>query len=221
MRSHATGFNSCRVHTKPGFPPVVGEWYHKIMPRSHIGRFMSGRRGLRNVFKRNRKLRRALNQKERGHALKTLARFKKGRGITVRGGPGIRSELDRAYGKWRRDTKDPISKAQAKLIKRELEKYGRGLQQVTSAATPIISAPTPALTLARTRTAFSAAIVTIAPASCMADPILTTTSPMVPATIMPATWMICAASMITLLPNIQMMTTSLTVTPPDSLDMNL
>jgi hypothetical protein len=101
------------------------------MPRSRLGRFMKGRHGFEKAFKRSRKLRRVLrNKKRRAYALKTLRHYQKGKGISFRhGGPGSRSELEKAYGKWRRDTEDPISKAQAKIIKKELEKYGRRLEE--------------------------------------------------------------------------------------------
>jgi len=92
---------------------------------------MRGRKGLKNIFKRDKKLRWGLSKKQRHHALKTLAKYQSGKGITVRDGPGVTTELEMASREWRTNTKDPISKADSKLIKKRLKRYSRNLQQDT------------------------------------------------------------------------------------------
>jgi hypothetical protein len=84
------------------------------MPRRHI---TSGNEDLERVFSRNRTLRTTLSPKARKEALNTLQDFKKsGGGITSR-------ELNKSYSKWAQSTKDNITRAQAKIIKRELKEY--------------------------------------------------------------------------------------------------
>lgn len=93
------------------------------MPRRHLMRgYTAGRKGLRKVFSRNRTLRSTLGPKAREEALNTLRGFKSGGGITER-------ELSKAYGKWVRNTKDNITRAQAKIIKRELKEYANRSEQ--------------------------------------------------------------------------------------------
>jgi len=87
------------------------------MPNRHLMRgYTAGKKGLKRVFSRNRTLRTTLGPKARKEALNTLRGFKSGGGITAR-------ELSKSYGKWTRDTKDNITRAQAKVIRRELEEY--------------------------------------------------------------------------------------------------
>lgn len=87
------------------------------MPRRHLMRgFTAGKKGLRKVFSRNRTLRTTLGPKAREEALSTLRGFKSGGGITPK-------ELKKSYGKWTRNTKDNITRAQAKVIRRELKEY--------------------------------------------------------------------------------------------------
>ena len=78
--------------------------------------YTAGKKGLKRVFSRNRTLRNTLGPKARQEALKTLEGFKSGGGITAR-------EITKSYGKWARNTDDNITRAQAKIIKRELKEY--------------------------------------------------------------------------------------------------
>lgn len=84
------------------------------MPRRHLMRGYA--KDLKGAFSRNRTLRSALGPKARKEALKTLRGFKSGGGITER-------ELSKSYGQWARNTNDNITRAQAKIIKRELTEY--------------------------------------------------------------------------------------------------
>jgi len=98
------------------------------MRRDRLSRFSRGRRGLSNIFKRSYKLRNYLGRKDRKAALKDLESHRSS-GVTARpGGSAYKSELEGVYGKWRRDTKDRINRAEAKMIKKELEKYQRRLE---------------------------------------------------------------------------------------------
>lgn len=99
------------------------------MARKYLSKYKGGRRGLENIFKRDKKLRWGLSRKQRHFALGTLGKFQGGRGVTVRDGPGATSELAKASRQWSKNTKDPISKADAKMIKKRLQLYGRELPQ--------------------------------------------------------------------------------------------
>lgn len=89
------------------------------MARRHLTRgHTAGKKGLRKVFSRNRTLRSTLGPKAREEALNTLRGFKSGGGITPR-------ELSKSYGKWARNTDDNITRAQAKVIRRELKEYAK------------------------------------------------------------------------------------------------
>lgn len=92
------------------------------MPQGHLSKYIRGRHGLRNIFKRNYVLRNTIGPKARKNALRTLSKYR-------RGGVSTGKELRQAYGEWRRDTDDHISRAQAKVIKRELREYARELEQ--------------------------------------------------------------------------------------------
>lgn len=104
------------------------------MARRNVGRFFDsrGRRGFGKAFKRgvgSYKLSRFLNKKEKKYALNTLRKYKPAFGVSARSGnAGYQSQLEKAYGSWRRDTKDPISRSEAKMIKREIERYQRNLE---------------------------------------------------------------------------------------------
>lgn len=92
------------------------------MARRHLMRGHSaGKKGLRRVFSRNRTLRTTLGPKAREEALSTLRGFKSGGGITPK-------ELKKSYRKWVGDTKDNITRAQAKVIRRELKEYAKQLE---------------------------------------------------------------------------------------------
>ena len=93
------------------------------MARDHLSRFSKGRRGLSNVFKRSYKLRKYLSTKDRKQAVADLKKHS-ARGVSARPGTqGYKSEIETVYGKWRRDKKDRINTAEARMIKKELEKY--------------------------------------------------------------------------------------------------
>jgi hypothetical protein len=99
------------------------------MAREHLSRFSRGRRGIRNIFNRSYKLRHFLGSKDKKYAIDSLRKHRSGGGIMARpGNRGYRSELEGVYGKWRRDTKDRINKAEARMIKKELEKYQEKLE---------------------------------------------------------------------------------------------
>lgn len=94
------------------------------MARDHLSRFSKGRRGISNVFKRSYKLRKYLSTKDRKQAIDDLHKYSTSGGISARlGTQGYKSGLETVYGKWRRDRKDRINRAEARMIKRELEKY--------------------------------------------------------------------------------------------------
>ena len=99
------------------------------MSRKYLGKYMRGRKGLKNVFKRDKMLRWGLSKKERKYALGTLEKYQGGKGISVRDAPGMTTEINKAYSTWKRDKKDPISTANARLIQRRLKRYSRKLQQ--------------------------------------------------------------------------------------------
>ena len=97
------------------------------MAIDHLSKFKGGRGrrgGLTGAFKKNYKLLHFLSPKDRKQAVKDLHKYSKGGGIAARAGThGYKSELETVYGKWRRNRKDRINRAEARMIKRELEKY--------------------------------------------------------------------------------------------------
>jgi|GEM_PF-2883248 hypothetical protein len=99
------------------------------MARDHISKYSKGRHGIEKIFKRSYKLRKFLTPKEKKQAIQDLHKYSKRGGITARpGSPGYRSEVETVYGKWRRNTKDRINRAEARMIKRELEKYQSNIE---------------------------------------------------------------------------------------------
>lgn len=99
------------------------------MARDHLSRFSKGRGGISNIFKRSYKLRKYLSLKERKQAIEDLRKHGTGGGVSARPGTtGYKSELETVYGMWRRNKKDRINTAEARMIKRELEKYQERLE---------------------------------------------------------------------------------------------
>jgi hypothetical protein len=90
--------------------------------------YTAGRKGLGKVFSRNRTIRTTLSPEGRKEALSTLRGFKSGGGITEK-------ELKKAYRKWARDTKDNISRADAKMLRRELKEYASGMEDTNNYST--------------------------------------------------------------------------------------
>ena len=101
--------------------------YYIDMAKGRLSGFLSGPKGLRRIWQSNNTLRRLLGKKEKDYALKSLMTYREGGGITAEpGGIGYQSEVEKAVSRWRRDRKDPIDDTEAKIIKRELEKYAAG-----------------------------------------------------------------------------------------------
>lgn len=85
------------------------------MPERHIGRYIKGPSGMRRMFKQDRTLRRLINPGERKYILGSLDSARKS------GGGINREELLKSYHDWRRNTDDPISRTEARIVKDKLD----------------------------------------------------------------------------------------------------